>query len=108
MKKHKTLHEKYLDNTTFKERNRNPVIEGIVETLSNCVEHEGSFTQLPKALDKLQEFHLMMVGRNKLDKVEDHEKVATTMTLLYSLMLFEKHIAHGMKRIKEGEENAIS
>lgn len=101
MKNHKTLHQKYLDNTTFKERNQNPVIEGIVETLSNCLEHEGSFTQLPKAIDKLQEFHLLFVDRNKLDKPEDHEQTATMMTLLYSMMLFEKHIQQGAKRIKE-------
>lgn len=107
MKKHKTLHQKYLDNTSFKERNKNPVIEGIVETLSNCVEHEGSFTQLPKALDKLQEFHMMFIDKRRLDKVEDHEKVATMMTLLYSMMLFEKHIEHGMKRIKENSNENI-
>lgn len=101
MKKKKTLLDTYLARSTFQERNRSPRTEGIIGTLSDIVERKGSFENLPQALETMHEFHRLTVDRSKVKDAEEHEKVATMMTLCFSMMLFDKHIADGIRRIKE-------
>ncbi|WP_175849287.1 hypothetical protein [Burkholderia cepacia] len=94
----KTLLETYLNNTTFQERNQNPREEGIIATLSDIVERESSFENLPNALPKLHEFHRMLIDRSKVKDEEELEGVATMMTLCLSMMIMDKHFAKQMKK----------
>jgi len=87
----KTLLETYMDRTTFKDRNRNPREEGLVATLSDIVEREGSFEHLPQAINKLHEYHRMSIDRMKVKDEDELERVATMMTLCFSMMLMDKH-----------------
>lgn len=93
----KTLLDKYVDNTTFKERNQNPRNEGIIATISDMVEREGSFENLPKALPKIHEFHRAFIDRSKVKDDEELEKVATMFTMCFSMMVLDKHLSRKMK-----------
>lgn len=93
----KTLLENYVSKTNFRERNTNPRTEGIIATLSDIIERENSFENLPKSLDKIQEFHRLIIDRSKVKDEQELETVATAMTLCLSMMIFDKHITKGLK-----------
>jgi len=107
MKKKKTLLDTYLGRTTFQERNQNPRTEGIVSTLSDILEREDSFENLPKSIDKLHEFHRMSIDRSKVKDEDELERVATMMTLCYSMSLLDKHLQRTMNinKEKDNEQN---
>lgn len=93
----KTLLQKFISSTTFRDRNTNPRLEGIVATLSDIVERESSFENLPKAIHKLHEFHRMAIDRSKVNSDDELEVEATIMTVCLSMMLLDKHITMGFK-----------
>ena len=86
----KTLLDTYMERTTFHERHNNPRLEGIIATLSDIVEREESYDNLPKALNQLHEFHKMFIDKNKVKDEEELEKVATMMTVCLTMMIFNK------------------
>ena len=94
----RTLLENYVSKTTFKERNTNPRTEGIIATLSDIIERDSSFENLPKSLEKMQEFHRLIIDRSKVKDNEELERVATTMTLCFSMMVLDKHITKGFTK----------
>lgn len=88
----KTLHQSYLSRTTSKYRNQHPREEGIIATLSDIVERETSFENLPKALPKLHEFHKMAIDKLQVKNDEELERTATLMTVCLSMLIIDKHI----------------
>ncbi|WP_176323126.1 hypothetical protein [Burkholderia vietnamiensis] len=89
----KTLLQSYLDKTTFKQRNSNPREEGIIATISDMVEREGSFENLPKALPKIHEFHKLWIDKSTVKDEEELEKVATMFDLCFSMMVINKEFS---------------
>lgn len=96
----KTLLDMYMDRTTFKERNSNPRNEGIVSTISDMVEREGSFENLPNTIPKLHEFHKLWIDRNKVKDEEELEQIATMFDICFTMMVCDKWIS---RKMKEGE-----
>ncbi len=94
----KTLYEKYIDSTTFSQRNHSPRNEGIIATLSDIVEREDSFENLPLATEKLHEFNRMFIDKNKVSNQDELEKIATLMTVCLTMMIFDKHVSSKMKK----------
>ena len=89
----KTLYENYIDRTTKLGRNKDPREEGIVSTLSDIIERECSFENLPNALPKLHEFHKLWINRSKANNNEEEiEKIATMFDICLSMMIFDRHL----------------
>lgn len=87
----KTLLSTYLEKTTFKDRNSNPRQEGLIATISDIVEREESFENLPKAISKIDEYHRMLIDRSKVKDKEEFEQVANMLNLCFSMMVFDAH-----------------
>ncbi|WP_033424915.1 hypothetical protein [Methylotenera sp. 1P/1] len=90
-----TLLESYLKRTTFNERNKNPREEGIISTLSEMIEREESLNNSSKLDEKLLEFHLMYLDRNKFKGDREHENTAILATLCFKMMLINKQLSKG-------------
>lgn len=93
----KTLLEVYADKTTLNERNSNPRNEGIVATLSDIIERESSFENLPNAIHKVHEFHKLWIDRSKVKDEEELERVATMFDACFTMMICDKWISKRMK-----------
>lgn len=89
----KALLESYLDRTTFQYRNKHPRETGLMETISSIVEREGSWENLPKSLNKIHEYHRLIVDRSRVKNDDEAERIATMMTLSVSMMIFNKHLS---------------
>lgn len=89
----KTLLQSYLDKTTFKQRNSNPREEGFISTISDMVERDGSFENLPTALPKIHEFHKMWIDKSTVKDEEELERVATMFDLCFSMMVINKEFS---------------
>lgn len=101
----KTLLDTYLNKTTFQERNRNPRNEGVIATLSDIIERENSFENLPKSIDKMHEFHKLWIDRSKVKDEDELERVATMMTLCFSMMVLNKQLTKGFTQTTQTERN---
>lgn len=85
-----TLYEQYIQKTTIQGRNSSPRECGMVETLSDIIEHPASRKNLPQALKGLHEFHRSLIDRSKVSSNDELERVATMMTLCFAMMVSEK------------------
>ncbi|HOY70985.1 MAG TPA: hypothetical protein PL131_09465 [Methylotenera sp.] len=95
----KSLLDNYLKNSTFNERNKNPLKEGVIATLSDMLEREDTAKNLPLAFDKLLEFHLSYLDRSKFKDSKEHENTAILATLCFSMIALEKNILNKNKGV---------
>lgn len=89
----KTLLASYIEKTTANSRNQNPREEGLIATISDIVERESSFENLPKALPKIHEYHKLLIDRSKVKDDDELEMVATMFDLCFSMMIIDRHFA---------------